>query len=308
MSAARPPVFLGPLEGRAFVDAEGADALDYLHRMLTQDLRGLTPRRWRHACFLDVRGRILADLRVWHLGDRLRLVLDAGQAPLALAALERTVIADDVRFGPPEPVAGRLLGGAAAPGCLEAAGLTAPGPGEVASEGEGPPWVVREDRGRVPAFELLGPPASLEEPARRLEAAGAVAVDAAYLERLRVEEGVPAAGAELGPQVLFNEAGLESAITWGKGCFPGQEPVVMARHRGRPPRRLVALRIEADRLPPPGTALLLEGRPAGVLTSVVSSGAALGYLRTDLAGHPGPFGIESGGHAWPRDDALPAGA
>ena len=64
-------------------------------------------------------------------------------------------------------------------------------------------------------------------------------VDAAELERLRIEQGVPAWGSELDDSILPAEAGLdETHISFTKGCYPGQEPIARLHYRGHVNRRL----------------------------------------------------------------------
>ena len=63
-------------------------------------------------------------------------------------------------------------------------------------------------------------------------------VDAAELERLRIEQGVPAWGSELDDSILPAEAGLdETHISFTKGCYPGQEPIARLHYRGHVNRR-----------------------------------------------------------------------
>ena len=89
--------------------------------------------------------------------------------------------------------------------------------------------------------------------------------DEATWERARIEAGIPQHGRDFGADTLPQEAGLERAISFGKGCYIGQEPVVMLQHRGQPPRRLVRARVRGTpELPAP---VLSEGSVVGSLTS-----------------------------------------
>src|SRR3954449_5283261 len=51
----------------------GADAKDFLHGQLTNDIVGLEPGRGCYAAFLTHKGKMLGDLRVFDLGDELLL-------------------------------------------------------------------------------------------------------------------------------------------------------------------------------------------------------------------------------------------
>src|SRR5262245_22045261 len=128
--------------------------------MLSQDLASLAPGGARPPCFLTREGRVLADLVVWRLADRLRLVLDADAAGKALPALERYVIADDVAFDDATASwALLLLFGDGAPAALSAAGIAVPAAGsffEVRLGGQDA-LLLRRDLGAIPAFEVLVP-------------------------------------------------------------------------------------------------------------------------------------------------------
>ena len=72
----------------------------------------------------------------------------------------------------------------------------------------------------------------------------------ADLERLRIEAGTPRFGREIDDRVLPAEAGLdERAISFTKGCYPGQEPIARQHYRGKVNRRLRVL--ELDGVPDP---------------------------------------------------------
>jgi folate-binding protein YgfZ len=103
--------------------------------------------------------------------------------------------------------------------------------------------------------------------------------DAAVLERLRIEAGVPLWGKELDESVLPAEAGLDSThISYTKGCYPGQEPIARLHYRGHANRSLRVLDVESAQ---PGDAIVFEGKNAGRVTSAVP-GIALGYVRVEV--------------------------
>ncbi len=113
-------------------------------------------------------------------------------------------------------------------------------------------------------------------------AAGAVAIGADVRETLRIEQGLPRYGVDFDATNLPAEAGVvERAISFTKGCYVGQEPIVRLAHRGHANRELRRLQLgEELRLP----ATLLEGeREVGRITSSAGlpegGAAALGYVR-----------------------------
>jgi tRNA-modifying protein YgfZ len=110
------------------------------------------------------------------------------------------------------------------------------------------------------------------------------------LERLRIEAATPRFGRELDDRVLPAEAGLEErAISFSKGCYPGQEPVARQHFRGKVNRRLRVLEVEGA--PDPETPVLHDGKDVGRVTSSVP-GLALAYVRVSV---PEDAALEIGG-------------
>jgi len=268
-----------PLVGFAVHAATGADARAFLHRMLSQDVQGLALGEGRPATFLDVRGRVQGDPVVLAAVDALLLAQEPAAAARAVPGLERYVIADDVTFadvGPAWDVLVLAGAAAAAVGAVALPALRAAG-GAAASLG----W-------RSGGATLVAAPIAARAFAA-LVAAGATPAGEAALDVARVAALAPWFGAELDDRVLPNEAVLDAAISWTKGCYLGQEPVVMARHRGRPPTTLVRVVWAAGDPPGRDAPLLDAGRRVGRVTTAVRAdagrpgGAGLAYVRTDLA-------------------------
>ncbi len=99
------------------------------------------------------------------------------------------------------------------------------------------------------------------------------------LERLRVEAGTPAWGTEIDDRILPAEAGLtERAVSFTKGCYPGQEPIARLQHRGKVNRRLRLLEIDSASS---GEEITYAGKTVGRVTSAIP-GRALAYVRTEV--------------------------
>jgi folate-binding protein YgfZ len=101
------------------------------------------------------------------------------------------------------------------------------------------------------------------------------------LERLRILARSPRWGCEIDDGILPAEAGLdERAVSFTKGCFPGQEPVARLHARGHVNRRLRVFEVSGEAARHGD--LIVEGdRPVGTVTSAVA-GLALGYLRIEV--------------------------
>ena len=94
-----------------------------------------------------------------------------------------------------------------------------------------------------------------------------------------IEAGTPAWGTEIDDRVLPAEAGLtERAVSFTKGCYPGQEPIARLQHRGKVNRRLRLLEIDSASS---GEEITYEGKAVGRVTSAIP-GRALAYVRTEV--------------------------
>lgn len=129
------------------------------------------------------------------------------------------------------------------------------------------------------------PSAAYGEPAAEVLDAGLdPTVSPEELELLRIRAGTPAWGKEIDDRVLPAEAGLtERAVSFTKGCYPGQEPIARLHYRGHANRGLRVL--ELDDLPQPGTEVAFEGKSVGRITSAVAGPAgavALAYVRREV--------------------------
>lgn len=147
------------------------------------------------------------------------------------------------------------------------------------SDGSLPPLLISGVSRPVAGYDLLGPADALREARERLLEAGATGASAEDYEAARVEAGFPRFGADLTPENFPGEAGiLDRAVSFAKGCYPGQETVARMHYRGHPNRSLYRLHVESGS-PEPGAPILQNGKEVGRLTSLSPLGdAALGYL------------------------------
>ncbi len=157
---------------------------------------------------------------------------------------------------------------------------------EITPPGSDSPLLVAGVARPVAGYDLIGPAPVLREARELLRNAGAVAASPQAYEAARVEEGVPRFGVDLTPDNFPGEAGiLDRAVSFAKGCYPGQETVARMHYRGHPNRALYRLSVEVAQLgeggvPEAGTRITQGDKEVGLLTSLspLGDGAALGYL------------------------------
>ena len=134
----------------------------------------------------------------------------------------------------------------------------------------------------MPGYDLLGSADAVGAAREHLMERGAIPVGLHAYEAARIEAGIPRFGSDITPENFPAEAGiLERAVSFEKGCYPGQETVARMHYRGHPNKMLHRLTVEGDP-PPPDTPILQNGKQVGSVTStaplVVDGALVLGYL------------------------------
>jgi folate-binding protein YgfZ len=281
--------------GREVIRATGADRIAFLQRLLTGDVAGTPVGGGSRSLLLNLKGHVVADMRVFVRPDDVRLVVAAGQGGPTAAALSKYAIMDDFA-AVVEPSLGLLaVHGSRAVERLVAAGVGLPDSGrqplwshqEIAWPEGGTIWAMH-----ARAIGAEGVWLFAEEPVRsaivqRLTGAGVRRLKPAIAEALRIENGEPAWGVEITDDYFPMEIGLDPAIDYSKGCYLGQEPIVRIRDRGHINWRLVRLRVHEDVIPAPNDTLESDLKPrAGRVTSAArlpgESPAALALLHMSI--------------------------
>jgi folate-binding protein YgfZ len=135
----------------------------------------------------------------------------------------------------------------------------------------------------VSGYDLLGLATALRAVRDHLAGRGAVPAGLQAYEAARVVAGIPRFGSDITPENFPAEAGiLERAVSFEKGCYPGQETVARMHYRGHPNRVLRRFAVESTP-PSPDTAILKNGKQVGKVTSLAplpvnGETFALGYL------------------------------
>lgn len=238
----------------------GAEAKDFLHGQVTNDILALEPGKGCYAAFLTHKGKMLGDLRVFDLGDELLLDCERVALQELFNLLRRTKLGRDVELH--KRTLEMTLLSVIGPDAPDLAGPDEHDNARVELGGK-PVVAVRTDVG-VDVFCW----AEDREAVR-----GALDFpdgDEALAEVVRVETGRPRYGVDLDDSVIPQEAGLnERAVSFTKGCYVGQETVARLFYRGKPNRRLLGLKL--DEPAPSGTELRLGEKVVGKLGSVVVS-------------------------------------
>jgi folate-binding protein YgfZ len=271
---------------------------------------GLREGRMEYSAVLNVKGRVVADLRVMWGADPEQegffldvpaKALEPLMAHLTRYVPPRLATIEDVSadshlitvLGPEaaSQVAEVVLGSASYRTQVEgmAEGDFLENPGDEANGGGSGVRVARTCEVDVPAWDIFLSAARFSEVWDPLIEAGACPIGAAVWDTYRVEAGRPVYGADMDESTILSETGLvDRAVDHTKGCYTGQEVIVRIRDRGHVNRSLRGLLFEEGSVPEPGAELFQEDRTVGKITSVVDSPLAgrpigLGYVHKDVA-------------------------
>jgi folate-binding protein YgfZ len=239
---------------RDFVRVEGPQAADYLNRMISNDVVALEVGGVCDALLLTAKARVIATLRVLRRGpEDFLLLTEPGLGAVVRDQLLRSRFAARCAIETEVHETAVILGDEVHPSANAVA-------------------IPTVDYG-LPGFEVL-------------DAGLAPTIGVEELERLRIEAGTPTAGRDVDERVLPAEAGLtERAVSFTKGCYPGQEPVARLHYRGHANRALRVLSIDGSELPEADAEVVFDGKVVGRVTSAARANGgvvALAYVRTEV--------------------------
>lgn len=248
-------LFIPSLPSLALIEVSGADAPEFLHGQFTNEVLGLDDGKATLSAWCNPKGRVIATFLLCRSGDRYWLALPQALETLFLRRLKLYVLRASVNIAMADEgltLAGMIGAPAAAQGrAAEVFPVVSPAAGlpDLAPVIAGPRGGLRELR--------TGPEGNEQ------------AWDAANIRR-----GVPWLGEQTSERFLPQELNLDAlgALSYDKGCYPGQEIIARLRYRGEIKRLLRRATAEGPLAPRPGAALTLPGetKTIGAVISAVS--------------------------------------
>ncbi|MDQ3196802.1 MAG: folate-binding protein YgfZ [Pseudomonadota bacterium] len=250
LRAAATGAILCDLSHRSVIAFSGDERHAFLHGQLTSDVKNLGAGGSRYAGYCTPKGRLLATFLVWQNDRAIYAQLpcelrESVQKRLSMYVLRSKVVLTDassdfVRCG---------LGGPGAAAMIKGSIGDAPAHDyEVSHSGE--ISVIRLPAGRfqinVPIERAIGLWDALRQEA--------TCAGAACWDWLEIRAGLPTLTAatqeEFVPQMLNLDA--LGAISFSKGCYPGQEIVARTHYLGKIKRRMYRAHVVSDAVPAPG--------------------------------------------------------
>ncbi|HEY2103304.1 MAG TPA: glycine cleavage T C-terminal barrel domain-containing protein [Chthoniobacterales bacterium] len=232
----------------------GSDRVRFLNGQTTNDVRKANETSAQESCVLNAKGHLDAHLFLFVSSDAIWVSADAELRSTLRERLERYLIADDVAI---EDITDDFA--------------------LIHTLSEKQPQVF-ESQFCVRSHRLLSDGWDIWIPAEK-KGEALLALAAAYepvseteWETLRVEEGVPAWGRELTPEIIPPEANLaERAIDYAKGCYIGQETISRMKMSGQVRQRLCGVLGEGNGQFTRGMDLCAGEKVVGRITSAVFS-------------------------------------
>lgn len=268
----KPSVTAVSLSDYSLLRFSGPDAAAFLQGQLTCDVLGLRSATATYGGYCTPKGRLLAVFLLWHdaAGFTMQLPAVLGEAlrkRLAMYVLRAKVTVEDLA---------PLLGCA---GAATGAAVTALGGSPAAAV-----FSVATHNG-ITAVGLPGPRQLVVLPRAR---AAALPADAGAWLQSDIAAGVPvilpATQEEFVPQMVNLDC--IGALSYSKGCYPGQEIVARTHYLGKLKQRMYRVQVEAQTVQP-GDKLYcapLGDQASGMIVSAARSAAgpwmALAVLQT----------------------------
>ena len=227
------------------LSVSGADAREFLHAQLTNDIQNLPPERAALAGWCSAKGRLLATFLVIPAPHGYLLQLAHDLAPTVAKRLSMFVLRSKVKIADESDAWAQF-------------GI----------------WNTEQDLARIEWKNQVASVPVGEKRVLRLEPAASASLacvgdeETWYLQEIRA--GRPFITAATQDQFVPQMVNLETlgGVDFQKGCYPGQEIVARAQYRGQVKRRMV-------RLPAPQGERLRPGQEFNGGTVVDSAGGEL---------------------------------
>ena len=262
----RPIDFLAPIR------IDGADATGFLHGQFTTDVAGLASGQAGLSAWCDPKGRVIATFVLARLDETFWLLLPKALKEAFIKRLKMFVLRADVHIvdtsstQPLQYFTGLLMKDAQSllPGLATISSQSAlrhndytliTYPADIA--------IILADRRKT---SLL----------RRAHETYFIDQEVRFLEKAFIRCGIAWLDAETSGRFLPQELNLDEldAVSFTKGCYPGQEIIARLRYRGAVKRRLCHATTDNKTHLEPGSALVAGGaeRNIGAVVNSVTSG------------------------------------
>ena len=262
----------------------GRDRQKFIHSMVSSDVKDLKAGQGALSVFLDVKGHIQADMKFYAFPDLLLMVLQHYVRDKILQGLDRYIISEDVTMKDATEEYGMLqLLGPQAESFLRSRNVNA----------------LPEELYSFASISFNGTSAHLIRLAVGFALLCAAADTTALLDQIdlplagarafeiyRIENGLPLMHRDMDESNFPQEARLDAALNFGKGCYLGQEVMARIDAQGHVNKQLMGIVGSAPLKS--GDSIYKGNREIGKITSATHSllldqPFGIGYVRREFA-------------------------
>jgi len=255
------------------VSVHGEDAQDFLQSQFSNDIRQVDDTHSQYSGYCSAKGRLLASFRIFRRGDSYYLCLPAEMIEDLISRLRMFVLRSKVTI---EEAGNTFVylgvsGGEASEKLCDISGDLPESVHEVIQDEE---QLTIRVPGIHPSYEVF----TSVERARVLWDklnVDSAAIGAEAWQLLDIQAGVPVIYRQTRESFVPQMANMQlvDAVSFKKGCYPGQEVVARMQYLGKLKRRMYKLRTHTEIRPEPGDELF-RGEDASQSTGKVVSAAA----------------------------------
>jgi folate-binding protein YgfZ len=266
------------------VKASGKDAQDFLHRMISNDVKSLAPGKGVWALFLDIKGHIQGDMKIYRLPDYLLMVMQHHALDRVMKGLDRYIIGEQLQLADVSNQFGMFqILGPQATAFLQSKGASPLPETELAFQSVALDGIETQVIRLGLGYALL---VDSNSAVQLLNFLNLQPVGMEAFNIFRIESGLPVLGLDYDETNLPQESRLDHALNFNKGCYLGQEVMARLDAQGHVNKRLMGL-VSTDEVSR-DQKLFVGEKEAGRITSAARSPlsgeyVALGYVRREFA-------------------------
>lgn len=277
--------FFTELTGTGLIAVRGAGAAAFLQSQLTSDIAGMTLPRTQYSGYCSPKGRLIATFLVWRRDDEFLLQLPDTLRESVRERLTKYVLRAQVQIASaPQPLFG-VWGNDAMRVLSSFAGRL---PEHNHEAVDSPQQCVT--RLPVDRYLVLVPAERAEAVRASLRSTASAQAESAWAA-LDIEAGIPVITETAQDQYVPQMVNLDliGAVSYTKGCYPGQEIVARMHYLGRLKQRMYRVRVSGAADPLPGDPLF-----SAAFGPEQASGALLNVTAAGSAGHDALAVIQTG--------------
>lgn len=270
----------------------GPDAVQFIHNLCTNDVKNLAIGDGCEAYLCDPRAKVQHQLWITRVDNGIWIETVPGRATELFKTLDRYLISERLELtDETDSYAQFHIAGPGAAAALEKRFGSLPvtkefSSSKVVTQSSVELHISRHDILSLPGYNIRVRRSQESDLKSELAAVSISWGNDFDFETLRIEAGSPIYGIDIDDtRFVMEVANAARAVSFSKGCFPGQEPIVMSRDRaGFVNRAFLCMKVLNGSPLSHGTKLMRANSEVGIITSSINSPRlkapiALGYIK-----------------------------